>query len=217
MIKYKYKLFGRFKGRKKILNISGLNIDKYLVDIKKDINVKNYNILDIGSGSGENAIYLAKKHPDSIIITCELFEDGNINLIKEIINKDIKNIKLYRGNVLEFLDKVNIRNIFNEVWVLYPDPWPKTRHHKRRLINDSFLEDLYFYIKLSGRLCVATDSSDYIFSILNNINSNQVLYSWKNQKVALWNYSYLSLPETKFYKKALKSNRKTMFFELSRI
>ena len=217
MNKYKYKLFGRFKGRKKTVNISGLNINKYLVDLKKDINIKNFNILDIGSGSGENALHLAKKYPDSVIITCELFEDGNINLIKEIIKKDIKNIKLYKGNVLEFLDKVDIQNIFNEVWVLYPDPWPKTRHHKRRLINNSFLENLYSYIKFSGRLFLASDSNDYIFSILNNINCNQALYSWKNQKVELWNYSYLSLPETKFFKKALKSNRKTMFFELSRI
>ena len=217
MNQYKYKLFGRFKGRKKTTIIPELNTDKYLLDIKRDINQKNFNILDIGSGSGENALYLSKKYPDSLIITCELFEDGNINLTKEIIKNDINNIKLYKGNVLEFLDKANVQNILNEVWILFPDPWPKIRHHKRRLINNFFLENLYLYIKISGKLFIASDSSDYIFSILNNINSNKVLYSWKNQKVELWDYSYLSLPETKFYKKALKSNRKSMFFELSRI
>ena len=57
-----------------------------LILILKDLNNKSFNILDIGSGNGENAIYLSKLYPNSRIITCEIFEDGNINLINQIIN-----------------------------------------------------------------------------------------------------------------------------------
>ena len=85
--KFKYKLFGRFKGRKKSYLLSSNDFKKYLINKDTNIYPKNYNILDIGSGSGENAVYLSFIHPHAKIITCELFEDGNINLSNEIIKK----------------------------------------------------------------------------------------------------------------------------------
>ena len=132
--KFKYKLFGRFKGRKKSYLLSSNDFKKCLINKDTNIYPKNYNILDIGSGSGENAVYLSFIHPHAKIITCELFEDGNINLSNEIIKKSIDNIKLFQGNVLEFLDFIKKSQIFNEIWILFPDPWPKARHHKRRLL-----------------------------------------------------------------------------------
>ena len=143
--KFKYKLFGRFKGRKKSYLLSSNDFKKYLINKDTNIHPKNYNILDIGSGSGENAVYLSFIHPHAKIITCELFEDGNINLSNEIIKKSIDNIKLFQGNVLEFLDCLKKAKIFNEIWILFPDPWPKARHHKRRLLNINFLELIYSY------------------------------------------------------------------------
>ena len=97
--KFKYKLFGRFKGRKKSYLLSSNDFKKCLINKDTNIYPKNYNILDIGSGSGENAVYLSFIHPHAKIITCELFEDGNINLSNEIIKKNIDNIKLFHGNV----------------------------------------------------------------------------------------------------------------------
>ena len=80
-------------------------------------------------------IYLSKLYPKANIIACELFHDGNLNLCNEIFEKKIKNIFLFNGNVLEFLDKIKKELIFNEVWILFPDPWPKKRHQKRRLLK----------------------------------------------------------------------------------
>lgn len=215
--KFKYKLFGRFKGRKKNIELPLNYENKYNFNIENDIDKKKYNILDIGSGSGENAIFLSNIYTNSKIITCEIFEDGNINLVNNIVKKNIHNIVLYQGNVLEFLDSLNDVNIFDEIWILFPDPWPKKRHHKRRLINYSFLKTIYKYLKNTGSVNVATDSSSYVESILDTINKAQDLYSWQNQRFYQWKYDFLDLPKTKFYKKSLKSNRKSMFFQLNKI
>jgi tRNA (guanine-N7-)-methyltransferase len=214
---YKYKLFGRFKGRKKNNNPAFNLLNNFNIDIKKDINQVNYNILDIGSGSGENAIHLSKLYSKAQIITCELFEDGNLNLCNQIILKKIRNISLFKGNVLEFLDILNQKSIFDEIWILFPDPWPKVRHHKRRLINDNFLKFIYFFIKKNGSLIIASDSQSYNRSIVNMIYKLKHLFFWENQNFEDWNYDLLDLPKTKFYKKALKSNRNSMIFRLNKI
>jgi len=211
---FKYKLFGRFKGRKKSKQIS---FNNYKVSIKDDIDHRNFNILDIGSGSGENALFLSNFYSNAKVITCELFEDGNINLFNSIQINKIENIRLFNGNVLEFLDKLNHFLIFDQIWILFPDPWPKKRHHKRRLINSSFLKKVHLYIKNSGKLMIASDSQSYIQSILEIIYDVKEFYCWKNQRVAKWNYSNLELPRTKFYRKAEKSNRNTMIFKLRKI
>ena len=214
---YKYKLFGRFKGRKKNNNPAFNLLNDFNIDIKKDINQANFNILDIGSGSGENAIHLSKLYSKAQIITCELFEDGNLNLCNQIILKKIRNISLFKGNVLEFLDILNQKSIFDEIWILFPDPWPKVRHHKRRLINDNFLKFIYFFIKKNGGLIIASDSQSYNRSIVNMIYRLKHLFFWENQNFEDWNYDLLDLPKTKFYKKALKSNRNSMIFRLNKI
>ena len=216
-IKFKYKLFGRFRGRKKIDHPSFQDLKKYQFLPKKDINKSVYNILDIGSGSGENALFLSNIYPESKIITCELFYDGNVNLVKQIIKNKINNISLFQGNVLEFLDHAEPLQAFDEIWILFPDPWPKIRHHKRRLINNFFLRNISKYLKHSGKLMIATDSQLYIQSIIKNIFLIQDVYLWNNQKVSEWNYGNLELPATKYYQKAIELNKNSMFFELLKI
>ena len=215
--KFKYKLYGRFKGRKKSYLLSSNEFKKNLINKNLNIYSKNYNILDIGSGSGENAVYLSFIHPQARIITCELFEDGNINLSNEIMKKNTDNIKIFQGNVLEFLDCIKESKIFNEIWILFPDPWPKVRHHKRRLLNIKFLELIYFYLKDSGRIFIATDSQTYIQSILSIIYKVRDYFIWENQQLEDWDYENLDLPKTKFFKKAKQSNRKSIFFQLKKI
>ena len=215
--KFKYKLFGRFKGRKRNIKSNINKLEEFKIDLKKDLNTNQYNILDIGSGSGENALHLSHQHPNAQIITCELFEDGNINLCNQIFLNDIKNILLFQGNVLEFFDQFNEKLIFDEIWILFPDPWPKIRHHKRRLINDNFLKLTYYFLKKNGKIMIASDSQSYNRAIIKLIYDLKHLFCWKNQNFEKWNYDLLELPKTKFNKKAIKSGRNTMIFNLNKI
>ena len=214
---YKYKLFGRFRGRKNKKYSDSDILKNFKVDFEKDINKDIYTILDIGSGSGENSIYLSNLHKNSQVIACELFEDGNINLCNQIILHKIKNISLFAGNVLEFLDLINQNLIFDEIWVLFPDPWPKIRHNKRRLINHNFLKLAHSYLKKKGCLKIASDSQSYNRSIMNLVHEHKQAFFWENQNYQDWNYDFLDLPKTKFNKKAIKSNKKSTIFSLIKI
>ena len=213
----KYKIYGRKKGRKK----KNQNLHQTFIKsiITKDINIKkkDNNILDIGSGSGENSIYQSIKFSKSKIIACETYLNGNINLCHEIFKKKIYNILIYNGNVLELLDTIRKKNVFDTIWILFPDPWPKKRHFKRRLINNDFMKRLISMIKKDGNIHIVTDSQSYLRQILSSIYKFRNYFSWENQIIDSWGFDLYKFPQTKFYKKAIKSNRKPFYIKLKKI
>ena len=215
--KFKNRLFGRTRGRsKKKINIEDYYslLNKYKI-IKLDNN-ENY-ILDVGTGYGESSIYLAQNYPSFITIACEKYIDGNLNLIKKIENKEIKNIRIHPGNVYEILEKNQNIEFFKKVWIAFPDPWPKKKHFKRRLISNQFLREIYSYIKKDGELFIVTDSISYKRAILKVLFESQKYFQWVNQqKVHLSPKDYFNF-ETKFYKKAIIFERKPSLFILKKI
>ena len=189
----------------------------YKLNIKKDIKKNKKNIIDVGSGKGENTLFLAKKNPDALIVAIEIFWDGNINLCKQLSKLKLYNVKIFSSNVLKLFNYLNKDDYFNEIWILFPDPWPKKKHHKRRLINDNFFIEVYPFLKRNGKIFIATDSSSYLKSIMNSIYKTKSLFNWLNTKPQDWIYEMLDLPSTNFFKKAKNSNRTSFFIELTKI
>ncbi len=128
----KYIIYGRKKGRKKIKSANKNFFVNYEISLERDIKKNKKNIIDIGSGKGENTLFLAKKNPDALIIAIEIFQDGNINLCNQISNLKLHNVKLFPSNVLKLFDHLNKNDYFNEIWILFPDPWPKKKQYKKR-------------------------------------------------------------------------------------
>ena len=211
-----YKLFGRKRARKKkqINNIK--EVSKYFVKFIEFKKNKRY-VLDIGSGSGENSINLSNIYPKSEIIACDIFLDGNYNLCNKIIDKKIKNISIYNGNVLELLDSIKTTNLFNSVWILFPDPWPKKKHFKRRLINKKFMLKLNKYINKGGFVHIVIDNQSYFRQILNVIYDIRKYLLWINQDKISWEFDLNIFPETKFYKKAIKYSRNPIYIKLKKL
>tara|TARA_B100002052_G_scaffold244718_1_gene230234 strand:- start:283 stop:939 length:657 start_codon:yes stop_codon:yes gene_type:complete len=203
---FKNRLYGRTRGRsKKKINIKNYFTKLDQFKLNNFENNKNY-ILDIGTGNGETSIYLSKLYKHSTIIACDKYIDGNLNLLKQIENFKLKNILIHHGNVYEILEK-NKNIYFDKVWIFFPDPWPKKKHYKRRLINKNFFTVLHDKLKDNGEICIVTDSNSYFKYILKAIYESKNLFHWKNQ-----NKLYLSLKdyydlETKYYKKAIISSR----------
>ncbi len=214
---YKYKIYGRTKGRKKIQSIDKDFFTNYEINLERDIKKNKKNIIDVGSGSGENTLFLAKKNTEALIISVEIFQDGNINLCNQLSNLKLYNVKLFLDNVLKLFDHLNNDNYFNEIWILFPDPWPKKKHYKRRLISDNFLKKVYPCIKKNGKIFIATDSTSYLKSIMNSLYKTKYLFNWQNNKPQNWIYEMLDLPHTKFFKKAQNSYRPSFFIELVKI
>ncbi len=215
--KFKNRLFGRTRGRsKKKIDIKNYRskLEKYKIP-KFDKNI-NY-ILDIGTGYGETSIYLSKYFPNSIIISCEKYIDGNLNLLKKIDTNRIKNIFLHPGNVLEIFDKNIKQQYFGKVWIFFPDPWPKKKHFKRRLINVDFLKTIYPFIKNHGQISIVTDSTSYYRFIIKTIFNSKKQYIWKNQHTSHLNFKDYYSFETKYYKKAIISSRKPSLLILEKI
>ena len=213
---YSKRLFGRTRGRsKKKINLKTYYevLDKYKFH---NCNEKLDYILDIGSGYGETSTYLAKKFTDNIVISCEKYIDGNIILLKNIEKNKISNIRLHNGNVYDVLESTN-KTTFRLIWIFFPDPWPKNRHAKRRLITSDFLIKLHKVLKENSEVYIATDSISYSRSILNSLYEVKNLFRWKNQNEIYMDLKDYYKLETKFYKKAIISGRKTLLLVLEKI
>ena len=213
---YSNRLFGRTRGRsKKKINLKNYyeTVDKYKF---QNFNEETEYILDVGTGYGETSIFLAKQFPDKVIISCEKYIDGNIILLKNIENNKIKNILLHNGNVYDVLESIN-KKYFKLIWIFFPDPWPKNRHAKRRLVTSDFLLKLHKKMKESSELYIATDSVIYVRFILNSIYKCKDYFLWVNQsKINLDIKDYFDI-ETKYYKKAINSQRKPSLFILRKL
>ena len=213
---YSNRLYGRTRGRgKKKINLKKFyeKVDKYKF---QNFNKKLEYILDVGSGYGETSIFLAKQFPDKVVISCEKYIDGNIILIKNIEKSNINNIRLHNGNVYNILEITN-KKYFRLVWIFFPDPWPKNRHAKRRLITSDFLIKLHKILKEDSEIYIATDSTIYVRFILNSIYKCKDYFLWVNQsKINLSIKDYFDI-ETKYYKKAINSQRKPSLFILRKL
>ena len=213
---YTNRLFGRTRGRsKKKINLKNYYeiVDKYKF---QNCNEETEYVLDVGTGYGETSIFLAKQFPDKVIISCEKYIDGNIVLLKNIEYNKIKNIRLHNGNVYDVLESIK-KKYFKLVWIFFPDPWPKNRHAKRRLVTSDFLVKLHKNMKENSEIYIATDSVIYIRFILNSIYKCKDCFLWVNQsEINLSIKDYFDI-ETKYYKKAINSQRKPSLFILRKL
>ena len=137
-------------------------------------------ILEIGFGNGEHLRELAIHNPDSIIIGAEPFANGVAALLSSITNESDNNVLDEYKNIRVFPDDVRLllkdfENIkFSEIWVLHPDPWPKARHEKRRLLNHEFLNLLSEHLGQNGKIIIGTDHWEYYDWIIEQLKQTNL-------------------------------------------
>jgi tRNA (guanine-N7-)-methyltransferase len=126
-------------------------------------------IVDIGFGNGEQLLELAKRNPNYNFIGIELYQKGIANLINQLNKEHLANIKIIYGDAAKVLSAVFSNNSIKQIQLFFPDPWPKLRHHKRRLINPEFLTIIKKKLCGNGILHIATDFENYAKQILKHI------------------------------------------------
>lgn len=210
---FTYRLFGRSKGRGKNNKISNQALK---IKIKK-IDPSKYYILDIGSGYGESTIEFARRDSNKTVIASEKFIDGINKIAEKIYNEDLDNVFIFHGNVHQLLDEYCDKESLSEIWILFPDPWPKKRHHKRRLVNIEFFHKIKKYLKTNSTIHIASDSKLYISEILKCTHDIKDDFQWVNQKKLDWDYDNLALPKTKYFKKALKNGLNPFYLKLIKL
>jgi len=122
--------------------------------------------LEIGFGNGENLVGLAKSNPNRDFIGIEVHSAGVGHLLLEIEALRLTNVRVIRYDAVEVLQHCIAPNVLDEVLVLFPDPWHKKRHHKRRLIQPNFLSLIAHRLLPGGRLQLATDWEPYAVQML---------------------------------------------------
>lgn len=171
--------------------------------------------LEIGFGGAEHLIWQAEANPGVMLIGCEPFEDGVIKALAAIEDKSLRNIRLHADDarpLLRWLPEASVTRAF----VLFPDPWPKRKHQKRRLISPSTLDLLARIIKPGGELRVATDIGDYARTTLLAV-LGEPRFRWTAASPDDWRQRSADWPGTRYEAKGLREGRRCYYFKFTRI
>ena len=216
-LKNQKKFYGRRKGRR----ISSMNLkllenysNKFYLQEEQIYKLAPYeynrNILEIGFGNGDNLVNMSLNKPNNLFIGCDAYYNGCVKLLKKIVNKNIKNIKIWPDDIHLIIKKFK-KNFFDLILILQPDPWPKKKHKKRRLIQQKFLDDLNQILKYEGQLIISTD---------HDVMKSWVLEHFHIRNDFLWiknGYCYTNIKpkwiiNTKYSNKALENNKVVNWF-----
>jgi tRNA (guanine-N7-)-methyltransferase len=164
--------------------------------------------LEIGFGNSEYLQRQAIENPSTLFIGSEVYLSGIGTLIGAIEEKKLSNVRIFSDDARILLDQGS-ESIFDEVVILCPDPWPKDKHHKRRLINVGFLQMLNDFLKSNGSLYISTDWENYAESIKDTISRSEYFVSSDE--------SYMNEKQlTKFEKRGIDQGRKIFEFNLKK-
>ncbi|MFA5957539.1 tRNA (guanosine(46)-N7)-methyltransferase TrmB [Hyphomicrobium sp.] len=209
--------FGRRRGRKPSPRQSALlrdDLPRLTFDPATPPEGFKQTWLEIGFGGGEHLLWQARHNPDVALIGCEPFEDGVIKVLTAITTEDLKNIRLHMGDVREILRSA-APNSFNRAFILFPDPWPKRKHRKRRLVNSSLLILLANVMRPGAELRIGTDIGDYARSMLEAF-ALEPRFIWQAASPDDWRIRPSDWPETRYEAKAVREGRKRYYLRFLR-
>lgn len=157
--------------------------------------------MEIGFGGGEHLVEQAAAHPDVGLIGCEPYLDGVAKALSAIQDRGLDNVRLYPDDARHLFAQIPDGGL-ERVFVLFPDPWPKTRHHKRRLIQTPFLDEIARILAPGGELRVASDHMDYIRWTLAHLTPHPA-FEWTAEHPRDWRTPPADWIETRYEQKAL--------------
>lgn len=170
--------------------------------------------LEIGFGSGEHLLWQAEQHPDVGIIGCEPFINGVASLLGAIEDRGLQTIRVHDGDardVMAWLPAGALARAF----ILFPDPWPKKRQAKRRLVTPGLVASLARVLRPGGELRFASDDTDYAGEALLAVQQNSE-FAWQADKADDWRTRPGDWPETRYERKALSEGRKPVYLSWRR-
>ncbi len=177
---------------------------------KKLVNgFKNIN-LEIGFGKGENLIFQSQIKKKDIFLAIDPFISGGLELKKNIEIFKISNIFFSNVTFSQFFEIAGGVN-FKKIFILFPDPWPKKKHKKRRLINEEFVKNLNKITLKHSEILIATDDEDYSNQILKSfskLNLFKLLLKTSDNQI----FEDYKIYPTKYFRKAKKENRRINLF-----
>ena len=171
---------------------------------------------EIGFGAGEHLAYRADLLPDHGFIGCEPFLNGVATALGHIRDQGLTNVRLHMGDALDVLRRVPDGSLLM-VYLLHPDPWPKARHAKRRMMNDGPVDLIASKIKSGGEFRVATDDPTNLDWLLMIMQRHTHQFEWVNISPGEWLDYPSGWPETRYAAKARRQGRTPHQFRYRRL
>ena len=228
---WRFNLYGRRRGKKLserqkdyILNylptVSLLGINNCENPKREKVNLKEIFHddspiwLEIGFGGGEHLLSLAKGNKNINFIGCEPYLNGVAMLLPRLASENLSNIKIFMDDARILFDVLPDASL-EKIFLLFPDPWPKLRHKRRRFVSKKNVECFKKILKSNGLLYVATDVEEYARHVLEIFNSD-IDFSWEVNSADDWHLPWKDWVSTRYYEKAKRAGRKITFLIFKR-
>jgi tRNA (guanine-N7-)-methyltransferase len=169
--------------------------------------------LEVGFGGGEHLVHQAKAHPDIAIIGAEPYINGVAMLLGKIRRAGVDNLSVFPGDARDLMDVLPAGAV-DRAFLLYPDPWPKTRHHRRRFVTPEHLQPLAHVMRPGAILRVATDIEDYVRQTLLEVP--RAGFTWLAERPGDWRRPWDDWLSTRYEQKALREGRTPYYLTFRR-
>jgi len=170
--------------------------------------------LEIGFGGGEHLAVQAERHPAISFIGCEVFEPGIVRLLVQIERCHLDNIRVFADDARVLIAALP-RSSIDRVFILFPDPWPKRRHEKRRMLSHEILDALAVIMTDGAELRLATDDHNYLCWMLERVTDHPA-FEWLARGPCDWRERPEDWPPTRYEEKARAAGRAPSFLRARR-
>ncbi len=170
--------------------------------------------LEVGFGGGEHLAHQAALHPDVGIIGAEPFVNGVAMCLRQIRLAGVDNVRLHPGDARDLMDVLPNASL-SKAFLLYPDPWPKARHHRRRFVTPEHLEPLHAALKPGAEFRIATDIPDYVRQAMEEVP--KAGFEWLAERAEDWRHPWGDWLSTRYEQKALREGRRPHYLTFRRV
>lgn len=218
--------FGRRKG-KPLRHLQAEHLETVLPAFKLDLsipapsdlrqlfpNAVERTRMEIGFGGGEHLIHRAVENPSTGFIGVEPFVNSMAKLVGQIVAKGADNIRLYDDDATQVLDWLP-DNCLDQIDLLYPDPWPKKKHWKRRFVSEVNLKRFHRVLKPGALFCFASDIDTYVNWTLSHCREHGG-FEWTARNASDWKTPYAGWPGTRYEAKAKREGRSSAYLTFMR-
>lgn len=169
---------------------------------------------EIGFGASEHLIYQAEHNPTKAILGAEPFLNGVAKALRHIDDMGLENIRLLNGDARDILANLTDESL-SRLFILFPDPWPKSKHNKRRIINEALLKEVHRVLKSGSQFRFASDIIDYVDWTLWRVKAHGG-FEMPHESSADWRKRSDDWPQTRYEAKAIREGRPCHYFTFIR-
>ena len=169
--------------------------------------------LEIGFGGGEHMVHQAQANPGVGLLGCEPFVNGVAICLGKIREAGVENLRIHPGDVRDLLDVLPPASLAR-AFLLYPDPWPKAKHHRRRAVTPEYLVPLARAMAPAAALRIATDIPDYVRQALEEVP--KAGFRWTAERAEDWRAPWADWAPTRYERKALREGRRPHYLTFLR-